>query len=500
MLRIDHGPDAAEPAAAKPGQTPLAEATPTAAERGLVTSAKTVREFERGWADSLDQGIRDLWQPGWPTPDDVADAAAAYVGETRWDGREGPRPRLIIGAGALRLTAPDAARRARAEEREVRRRQVDAEMAVAWRESTGDWPKDPEPQREIREWSRASRSNMVYKLAVLDWTPILTERRTPAMTTLTYPGDWETVAPDGRTSKKHLTQFFKRYERAWGTPWVGAWKLEFQARGAPHYHLYSVPPAGLAGEHRRIQYLAELEAWKAAKAKGRAAGRKPYYRDAPGDGLPYRQWLSVVWADIVAHPDPGERERHRRAGTAVDYAEGMRASDPKRLASYFAKHGTYSAKDYQHRVPLAWQAPGRGPGRFWGYRGLQPRTAEVEISWAEYQLLARTMRRMAARTRVWDPTLSDGRGGYRWVKALRRATVPRGPEVAPETGEVRYRRRRWVRRPVRRMAQTSGYLCANDGPALARELARLRAACLDPVDRGQELLRAERRARWALLE
>jgi len=37
----------------------------------------------------------------------------------------------------------------------------------------------------------------------------------------------------------------------------------------------------------------------------------------------FRTWLSVTWADIVAHPDPEQRRRHRAAGTGVDYAEGL---------------------------------------------------------------------------------------------------------------------------------------------------------------------------------
>ena len=122
---------------------------------------------------------------------------------------------------------------------------------------------------------------------------------------------------------------------------------------------------------------------------------------------------------------------------------------------------------------------------------------EVEIDWDEYYLLARTMRRLSARTRIWDATLNGGRGGHRWVKALRAATVPRGLEIDRVTGEFEHRQRRRVRRPVRRMAQSSGYLCANDAPALARTLAQLRGACLDPPAVAGELKRAAARAKKA---
>jgi hypothetical protein len=40
--------------------------------------------------------------------------------------------------------------------------------------------------------------------------------------------------------------------------------------------------------------------------------------------------------------------------TGVDYAEGIKLTDPRRMAVYFAKYGTGGAKEYQHRVPSEW--------------------------------------------------------------------------------------------------------------------------------------------------
>src|SRR5262249_22744392 len=142
--------------------------------------------------------------------------------------------------------------------------------------------------------------------------------RLPAMVTLTYPGDWLPVAPSAAAMMGHLKAFRRRYERAWGEPLRCAWKKEYQLRGAPHWHAYMVPPAGTAA------------------------------------GLPFKQWLSLTWASIVAHPDPEQYRRHLLAGTGVDYAEGMRSADPKRLAVYFSKHGSYRAKDRQNTPPREW--------------------------------------------------------------------------------------------------------------------------------------------------
>jgi hypothetical protein len=133
---------------------------------------------------------------------------------------------------------------------------------------------------------------------------------------LTYPGDWESIAPDGASVKRHMMLWRKRFQREWGEPARYIWKLEFQRRGAPHIHLWMAPPHTV----------------------GRS-GRK------------FRDWLSQVWADIVAHPTPEQRASHLLAGTAVDILNGLRACDPKRLAIYFTKHSSPNQlgdKEYQH--------------------------------------------------------------------------------------------------------------------------------------------------------
>ncbi len=261
---------------------------------------------------------------------------------------------------------------------------------------------------------------MTQRLSELDYTPLVggSSQRLPAMVTLTYPADWLTVAPNGGAVKRHLDALRKRYERAWGELMAYIWKLEFQRRGAPHLHLLTCPPLGACHD---------------------------------GSGQAFPDWLSRVWADIVAHPDPDERAKHERAGTGVDYNEGLRAQDPKRVAVYFTKHGAAEAKGYQHRVPQAWQAPGKGPGRFWGYRNLRRVVAAQEVTDEDYTWAARLLRR------------------YDRAKGVtREVTVCR---TNRKTGRVRKRK---VRRRVRRFTggNRSGFLCVNDGAALGADLAR----------------------------
>jgi hypothetical protein len=190
-------------------------------------------------------------------------------------------------------------------------------------------------------------------------------------------------------------------------------------------------------------------------------------------GLDFRHWLSVIWAQIVDHPDPVEYQLHMVAGTGVDYAEALKCTDPKRLAMYFGKHGSYAAKDYQNTVPELWRIPGAGPGRFWGYWGLAPLIATADLDYADYQLARRIMRRYSARARRWDP----GSGRHVWGKQVRTVTARRGRHVDYSTGEVTWRQGRKLTRPAQRFRGGGGFLIVNDGPNMARQLARAIEVC-----------------------
>lgn len=369
------------------------------------------------------------------------------TGRRRRVGEEGPRPLLSVAPGALAIAWPDVSRAERTTEREQEAAHKAAQELARYL-ARGEDPEDPEPTRVISTWSARSRSRMTRKLAELDFGPMLRLGLKLPMSTLTYPGDWLLVAPTGKAVKRHMLAFYKRFGRAWGFEWLGIWKLEFQRRGAPHIHLWGPEPEGAAGDF--------------------AALTKVRRRSAVGDGLPYRQWLSVVWADIVSHPDPEQKRRHILAGTAVDYREGERMRDPRRLAVYFTKHGSYAAKEYQNQVPKEWAEPGKGPGRFWGYRGLESAAVAVEIDPAAAVWAARLLRRYAAAQGRTD--LTRDRYGYvtaeRRVRTTRQSTVQR---VDTRTGTIRYRKSRV---PVVRMRGGRGFLCVNDGPAVASQLAR----------------------------
>lgn len=163
---------------------------------------------------------------------------------------EGPRWEIVVSPGVIRVRTRDYARAERTHERQLQHRQADVDMAAAFL-TNGDEVPEPLPTRgTIYAWSRRSRARLVARLSDLDYTKlygryrtcsdcgtdyseqldhcpgcrspraILVDRtgRLPAMLTLTYPGDWVTVAPDAETVKRHFQALCKRYERAWGSP------------------------------------------------------------------------------------------------------------------------------------------------------------------------------------------------------------------------------------------------------------------------------------------
>lgn len=413
--------------------------------------------------DTAEGLFRSLYAPRFPSPE-LASAAAGMFDAEPW--RDGPggqveptshggaesiRWRLSIGAGALAVSTYDPARRERAAEREEERHRVDADMMAAYAMAHGgELPPQPTPTREVTEWSRKSRSNMIRALAELDYSPMFDDpSRLPAMVTLTYPGKWQEVATSGKKVKAHLSAWRRRYERAWKVKPVYVWKMELQARGAPHFHIWICPPHGLV------------------------------------DGKPFRAWLSESWAAVVNHPDPEQYRRHVLAGTAIDYPEGLKATDPKRLSLYFSKHSAWANKEYQHIVPEEWREPEKGPGRFWGAYGLKRRTALVDVAPEDGVQSARLLR-------GWSKAAgsSGARHAHRedmrpHPHAMHRVEVwrarggfaePKYPDVLGVAGlaylEPPKARKRKVRRRVVRMKRGRGYLTANDGPALAATVAR----------------------------
>jgi hypothetical protein len=420
---------------------------------GLVICAKSVRDDAEGGVDA-ELSAADALGLRFPRPEMVASTAALFDPAAPWacgPGRRGTEPesgrfRITVGPGVVRLSWINPVRVEKSADRAVGRHRFDAAVEEDRIKSGRD---DAEPPgRSITEWSRKSRAAMCRTFAELDYSPLVESGRVPAMVTLTYPGDWEVVAPNGASVKRHMVLWRTRFQREYGEPARYIWKLEFQRRGAPHIHLWMAPPM------------------------------------SPGrSGRSFAQWLSDVWAEVVDHPDPEQKALHRLAGTAIDVRNGLKACDPKRLAIYFTKHSSPNmdgGKEYQHIVPELWRQPGRGPGRFWGVYGLKEAIAVVEVAQDAYLTARRIVRRWSRSQAVYGDSAS------RFPTAVvPRITVHTVPRVNRHTGAVTHRRVRRRRAFCNQGGFAGGYVLVNDGPAFASNLAAALSAAAPEVKAGE---------------
>lgn len=160
------------------------------------------------------------------------------------------------------------------------------------------------PRGRIKEWSAASRSRLKHTLGRLQRE----ELGRALVVTLTYPAEFP--APDDHeVYKAHLHRFNLALRRRWPLC-SGIWKLEFQTRGAAHYHFMLF---GL--------------------------------RDEPLEAL--RTWTRKTWYRIAHHGDINQGS----AGTQVDPILSTGGA-----MGYFAK---YLGKGDQ-------TMPGNFSGRYWG--------------------------------------------------------------------------------------------------------------------------------------
>lgn len=154
---------------------------------------------------------------------------------------------------------------------------------------------------KVRGLSESSLARLTKKL---ENPPVGEEWR--AVIDLTYPGEFPR---DGRVTKRQFHLFLKCLHWLCARQLEYVWVMEFQKRGAPHYHV--------------------LINWR----------------------VPH-QWVAERWYGIVGSGD----ERHLEAGTSV--------REPRRVGSlqgYFIKR--YMRKDSdQKRIPKGF----RNPGRMWG--------------------------------------------------------------------------------------------------------------------------------------
>jgi hypothetical protein len=242
----------------------------------------------------------------------------------------------------------------------------------------------------VRTFSHNSRRRLMRKVAELR------RDEKPLFITLTYPSEYPT---ESKVYKEHLRRFGiylqRRYPRA-----AFIWRLEFQKRGAPHYHLlaYNI----------------------------KASGKKM---------ITLRAWIAQEWYHIVGSGD----EKHLRAGTSVERLKSWR-----RVVGYVSKavaKVSPSPEIASGELSKVEQATGEYVGRWWGVFGskFMPFADKVlaVIKDAQAVQLIRYMRRYAnlKYTRAYKSLtiFCDASG---WLKHLQKLCYPEA-DVPHKAGESR---------------------------------------------------------------
>jgi hypothetical protein len=208
----------------------------------------------------------------------------------------------------------------------------------------------------IIEYSMKSRKRFFEALLTMDWVNI--PQDTIRELTLTYPSIYPN---DGKILKKHLDAYAKRLKN-FGKAYGGIafpWKMEFQKRGAPHFHLILISGNPIP--------LEELRTWA------------------------LKSWNNLVAKWIASEEDHSEEEKkiaiknHRNAGIEADIVRKNAKGLVCYVAWYIGKNKG-KAKEYQHEVPQEYE----NVGRWWGFYGknsglLKIGKREIVISEEEYE-------------------------------------------------------------------------------------------------------------------
>ena len=151
-------------------------------------------------------------------------------------------------------------------------------------------------------FSPASRRNLMRTFAKTNRESI------PLFLTLTYPGEYPT---DWTVWKRDLFTFFKRLKLKYPA-YSSIWRLEFQKRGAPHFHLF-------------LYGLSDV------------------------NFLDLMAWAKINWYDVVGSGD----EKHLRAGVRLEKLRHIRGA--------FAYASKYLSKNDEIGK--------KSVGRWWGVSG-----------------------------------------------------------------------------------------------------------------------------------
>jgi hypothetical protein len=230
----------------------------------------------------------------------------------------------------------------------------------------------------IQVFSHQSVKRLRFACDELSW-------RFKSMFTLTYP---DAYISDGRRVKRHLDTFIKFLKRfllkTYGHVLAGLWFLEFQKRGAPHFHLFT------------NYVISMLEFRKLAES------------------------VSEAWYRIVSSGD----KNHLMAGTRCELLREKHAA-----SAYAVK---YAEKFYQKNVPEDYDSV----GRFWGVFGckVKPHTVVAGVA-GDTARLARETIGPVLFTGIFDVT--------RLVRVARRAAAVEFERIRAEKERIARKKAEW---------------------------------------------------------
>lgn len=218
---------------------------------------------------------------------------------------------------------------------------------------------------EIGPFSAESRRRLLDRLNSIDREAIPSEN--VWFTTLTYPGSgWPS---EFTVWKRQLETWWKRFQRQYleeygvqvGPDFVAAtliWKLEYQRRGAPHYHLLLI--------------------W---------LDRSPNIAE-------FREWLARSWAEVVAGRGNEVDPDHLAAGTQCDRAEKWGG-----VSAYAAK---YCSKQTQQLIDRETGEIYKN-GRWWGCKALRALPVQMKseaLTEAQSVMMRRVLQKKSIREAV----------------------------------------------------------------------------------------------------
>ncbi len=201
-------------------------------------------------------------------------------------------------------------------------------------------PKGGGKRQRIEGFSDESRKRMIEFMHQITFTSL-------TFVTLTYPSEYPR---DFKVYKSHLKRFRQSVERKYGKLKT-VWRLEYQVRGAPHYHLLYLDP--------------------------------PF--------IPVKE-LSEIWYKIVDSKD----ENHLKCG--VDVKPVTDWGDSGLVAHYVSK---YAAK----RTDDVTEVENGKTGRHWGYWNIEKAVpVEITLETREAERVSLVMFSSRGRADTWRPS------------------------------------------------------------------------------------------------